>query len=89
MTASCSAIHSKPAFAADHVRIHIHCYNQKLPEQTVTDWKLISKALDSGIPDDQLERIAPTLVALETALRPLQRTIPHGADVWTGPEEAE
>jgi len=55
----------------------------------VTDWKLVSKALDTGIPDDQLERIAPTLTTLETALRPLQKTIPHGADVWTGPEDTE
>jgi hypothetical protein len=55
----------------------------------VTDWKLVSKALDSGIPDDQLERIAPTLITLETALRPLQKTLPPGADVWTGPEDTE
>ena len=55
----------------------------------MTDWKLVSKALDIGIPDDQLERIAPTLNTLETALRPLQKTIPHGADVWAGPEDTE
>ena len=55
----------------------------------MTDWKLVSKALDTGIPEDQLERIAPTLDTLETALRPLQKTIPHGADVWTGPEDTE
>jgi len=55
----------------------------------VTDWKLVSKALDTGIPDDQLERIAPTLNTLETALRPLQQTIPHGADMWTSPEDTE
>jgi len=55
----------------------------------VTDWKQVSKALNTGIPDDQLERIAPTLATLETALRPLQKTIPHGADVWTGPEDSE
>ena len=55
----------------------------------MTDWKLVSKALDTAIPDDQLERIAPTLNTLETALRPLQKTISHGADVWTGPEDTE
>ena len=55
----------------------------------MTDWKALSKALNTGIPDDQLERIAPTLEQLEAAFRPLQKTIPHGADVWTGPEDPE
>jgi hypothetical protein len=54
-----------------------------------SDWKAISNALNTGIPDDQLDRIAPTLDQLETAFRPLQKTIPHGADVWTGPDDVE
>jgi len=55
----------------------------------MSDWKAISKALNTGIPDDQLDRIAPTLDQLEAAFRPLQKTIPHGADVWTTQEDVE
>jgi hypothetical protein len=55
----------------------------------MTDWKQVSRALNTSIPDAQLERIAPTLEQLEAAFRPLTKTIPHGADVWTGPEDAE
>ena len=59
------------------------------PHPFMTDWKALSKALNTGIPDAQLERIAPTLEQLEAAFRPLTKAIPHGADVWTGPEDAE
>jgi hypothetical protein len=55
----------------------------------MTDWKKIAAALDPPIPEADAERIAPTLDALEAALRLLQRSIPPGADVWTGPEDTE
>ena len=48
----------------------------------MTDWKMISKALNTGIPDDEMDRIGPVLEALEHAFEPLRKTIPTGADVW-------
>jgi len=54
----------------------------------MTDWRKTAASLDPAIPAADIERIAPTLEALEKAFRPLQRTIPAGADVWTGPEDA-
>jgi hypothetical protein len=53
-----------------------------------TDWRKVAAAADPPIPQADIEKIVPTLEALEAAFRPLQRTIPAGADVWTGPEEA-
>jgi hypothetical protein len=55
----------------------------------MTDWKKIAAALDPPIPAADAERITPTLEGLENALRPLLRSIPAGADVWTGPEDVE
>ncbi|HWZ32947.1 MAG TPA: hypothetical protein VNX18_16515 [Bryobacteraceae bacterium] len=52
----------------------------------MTDWKKIAAALEPPIPGPDVEKIVPTLEALEKAFRPLQKTIPAGADVWTGPE---
>ena len=48
----------------------------------MTDWKAISKALDTGIPDDQLERIVPILEQLERAFEPLRATLEPGAEMW-------
>jgi hypothetical protein len=53
----------------------------------MTDWKAISKALDTGIPDDQMERIAPVMEALERAFAPLIASIPAGTEMWV-PEQA-
>jgi hypothetical protein len=49
----------------------------------MTDWKMISKALNTGIPDDELDKIVPVLETLERTFEPLRKTIPTGADVWT------
>lgn len=54
----------------------------------MTDWKKLAAALDPPIPPADAERIAPILESLEAAFRPLQKTIPPGADLWTGPEDA-
>ena len=54
----------------------------------MTDWKRVASALDPPIPDTDIERIVPTLEALESSFRQLQKTIPAGADLWTGPEDA-
>ena len=54
----------------------------------MTDWKKVASALEPAIPAADTDRIAPTLEALEKSFRALQKTIPAGADVWTGPEEA-
>ena len=51
------------------------------------DWKKIAAALDPPIPAEDVGKIAPVLEALEVAFRPLQRSLPHDADVWTGPAE--
>jgi len=53
----------------------------------MTDWKKIAAALEPPIPEADVETIVPTLEALETAFAPLQKSIPPGGDVWTGPED--
>jgi hypothetical protein len=40
------------------------------------NWKKIAEAHDLRIPDADLDRIAPSLDALEAAFRPLAKTIP-------------
>jgi len=52
----------------------------------MTAWKNIAASLDPPIPAEDAERIAPVLEALEQSFRPLVRSIPQGADVWTAPE---
>jgi hypothetical protein len=54
----------------------------------MTDWKKIASALEPPIPAGDIERVVPILEALEKSFRPLQKTIPAGADLWTGPEDA-
>ena len=54
----------------------------------MTDWKKLAASLDPPIPAADIEKIAPVLEALEASFRPLQRAIPDGADLWTGPEDA-
>jgi hypothetical protein len=55
----------------------------------MTDWTKIAGALDPPVPATDAEKIAPALDALEAVFRPLQRSVPAGADVWTGPEDIE
>ncbi len=54
----------------------------------MTNWKKIAESLDPPIPQADLEKIVPIMEALEASFRPLQSTIPTGADLWTGPEDA-
>ena len=54
----------------------------------MTDWKKIASAADPPVPPAVAEKIVPVLEALEAAFGPLSRSIPPGADVWTGPEDA-
>jgi hypothetical protein len=44
------------------------------------NWKKVAEAYDLRIPDADLERIAPSLDALESAFRPLTRTIPDDVE---------
>ena len=44
------------------------------------DWKKIAHASGLAIPDAALDRIAPSLDALESAFRPLVRALPAEAD---------
>jgi hypothetical protein len=55
----------------------------------MTDWKKIAESLDPPIPAEAADKIIPLLQALEESFRPLQRSIPAGADLWTGPEDTE
>jgi hypothetical protein len=55
----------------------------------MTDWKKIASALEPPLPAADIEKITPVLEALEASFRPLKQSIPLGADVWTGPEDAE
>ncbi|GEM_PF-1946745 len=53
----------------------------------MTDWKKIASALEPAIPEADVERILPTMQALEASFNKLRERIPAGADVWTGPED--
>jgi hypothetical protein len=44
------------------------------------NWKKVAEAYDLRIPDADLERIAPSLEALESAFRPLTKTIPDDVE---------
>ncbi len=44
------------------------------------NWKLIAEANDLRIPEPDLERITPALDALETAFRPLTKSIPDDVE---------
>jgi len=45
------------------------------------DWKIIARASGLTIPAADVDRIAPALDALETAFRPLARTLGPEADL--------
>lgn len=51
----------------------------------MTDWRKLAESLDPPIPAADLAKIVPVLEALEAAYQPLQRSIPPGTDIWTGP----
>jgi len=42
----------------------------------MTDWKTLAAARGLAVPDAELERICAVLAGLETAFRPLVKTIP-------------
>jgi hypothetical protein len=44
------------------------------------NWKKIAEAADLQIPDIELDRIAPSLEALEAAFRPLTKAIPDDVE---------
>lgn len=48
------------------------------------DWKQVARGLGSDIPDEQLDRINPTLEALEAVFRPLAKSIPDDAEPAVG-----
>jgi hypothetical protein len=52
-------------------------------------WKKLAAALDPPIPESNVEEITPVLDALEAAFRPLQRSLPPDATMWTRPEDVE
>jgi hypothetical protein len=43
-------------------------------------WKKIAEAYDLRIPELEIERIAPSLDALESAFRPLTKNIPDDVE---------
>jgi hypothetical protein len=51
----------------------------------MTDWKEIAAARGLKIPQDQLERMTPTLEALEKAFRPIAERL----EVFPGEVEAK
>jgi hypothetical protein len=53
----------------------------------MTDWRKTAAALDPPIPEPDIEKLLPVMEALESAFRPLQRTLTPESDVWTGPED--
>lgn len=44
------------------------------------NWKSIAAALETGLSDADVERIAPTLDALEAVLRPAIAALPYEAE---------
>ena len=44
------------------------------------DWKAIAHAAGLGIPEDQLDRIVPSLDGLEAAFAPLRGSIPDSTE---------
>ena len=44
------------------------------------NWKKIAEGNDLRIPESDLERIAPSLDAMESAFRPLTKTIPDDVE---------
>ena len=48
------------------------------------DWKKIASANGLNIPEADVERIAPSLDALEAAFRPLTARIPHEVEPAVG-----
>jgi hypothetical protein len=52
----------------------------------MTDWTKVAAGVDPAI---EVEKIRPVLEALENAFQPLVKSIPAGAEVWTGPEDVE
>lgn len=57
------------------------------------NWKRIAEVEGFGIPEPDLDRIAPVLDGLEAALRPLVASIPHEIEPATAfraaPDEEE
>ena len=57
------------------------------------NWKKIAESSELHIPEPDLERITPTLDALEAAFRPLTKNIPHDMEpavaFYIFPEPAE
>ena len=52
----------------------------------MTDWAKIAAGVDPAI---DIEKILPVMEGLEKAFEPLVRSIPPGAETWTGPEGTE
>ena len=48
-----------------------------------TDWKKLAAALDPPVCEADVEKIAQVLDTLEAAFRPLQRSLPADAVLWT------
>ena len=46
----------------------------------MTKWRKVAEAYDLRIPEPDLERIAPSLDALESAFRPLTKQIPDDVE---------
>jgi hypothetical protein len=50
----------------------------------MTDWTKVAAGIDPAI---DVEKIRPVIEGLEKAFDLLARTIPPGAEIWTGPED--
>ena len=46
----------------------------------MTDWNVLARARGLNIPEDAVERIAPSLESLEDALRPLLKKLTHSVE---------
>lgn len=63
-----------------------------LPETRIgegPDWQARAKAAHPPVAEEMLDRVIPTLEALEQAFRPLTRKIPPDGLAWSRPEDVK
>jgi len=53
----------------------------------VTHWKALAAAAEPPVPEDLLPDVLPALEKLETALRPLEQSLPPDTLLWTDSED--
>ena len=53
----------------------------------MSTWKELAANVDPPVPEDLLPDVVGALEKLEAAFRPLERALPPGTLLWSGPED--